>query len=146
MTRRLRGGHRPADPDDGGTLMILTIGYAALALVLILLCADATSLYLAQKRLDALADGAAVAAAEGIAPTTGAGAVVVRLDDRSVREQASLFVRDNGEDATLVAAAAPDGTSARVTVAATWHPPVITLFVPRGVDLRATATSRTALE
>lgn len=146
MMRRFLVRRRPTGPDDEGTLMILTIGYAALALVLILLCTDATSLYLAQKRLDALADGAAVAAAEGIAPTTGAGAVVLRLDERAVREQAALFVRDNGADATLVAAAAPDGTSARVTVAATWHPPVITLFVPRGVDLRATATSRTALD
>ncbi|HKT57373.1 MAG TPA: hypothetical protein VJR25_11435 [Microbacterium sp.] len=126
--------------------MILTIGYAALALVLILLCADATSLYLAQKRLDALADGAAVAAAEGIAPTTGTGPVVVRLDDDEVHRQAALFVRDNGDDEILVAAVVPDGSSARVTVAETWHPPVITLFVPRGVDLRATATSRTALD
>jgi hypothetical protein len=63
-----------------------------------------------------------------------------------VRTQASLFVQDNGDDAVLIDAAAPDGSSARVTVAATWHPPVITLFVPRGVTLRATATSRTALE
>jgi len=135
----------PGVRDDDGTLMILTLAYAALALVLILLCADATSLYLAQKRLDALADGAAAAAAEGIAPATGESGLLVRLDEDEVQHQASLFVRDNGDGATLASATAPDGASARVTVASAWHPPVITLFVPQGVALHATATSRTAL-
>jgi hypothetical protein len=32
-----------------------------------------------------------------------------------------------------------------VTVAGAWHPPVITLFVPDGLPLEATATSRNAL-
>ncbi|KHK97400.1 hypothetical protein LK09_11525 [Microbacterium mangrovi] len=126
--------------------MILTIAYAALALVLILLCADATSMYLAQKQVEAVADGAAVAAAEGVASATGEDTVAVRLDDDAVRRAASLFVHDNGGGAALVSGTAPDSTSARVTVASTWHPPVITLFVPQGVTLRATATSRTALE
>lgn len=126
--------------------MILTLGYAVLALVLILLCADATSLYLEQKRLDTLADGAAVAAAEGISASTGEGAMIVRLDAVAVHDQAELFVHDNGDGATLVAAGTPDGSSARVTVASTWHPPVITPFVPGGVALHSTATSRTALE
>ena len=32
-----------------------------------------------------------------------------------------------------------------LSVADAWHPPVLTLFVPDGVALEATATSRTAL-
>ena len=50
------------------------------------------------------------------------------------------------QTAELVAASAPDGVSARVTVATTWRPPVLTLFVPDGWPLQATATSRTALD
>ncbi|MDR6166192.1 hypothetical protein QE367_000396 [Microbacterium paludicola] len=46
---------------------------------------------------------------------------------------------------TLVDAATPDGVSARVTVATVWHPPVSSLFVPDGVRVEATATSRTVL-
>ncbi|MBD8012821.1 hypothetical protein H9633_10985 [Microbacterium sp. Re1] len=42
-------------------------------------------------------------------------------------------------------AGTPDGVSARVTVAAVWHPPLLSPFVPDGVPLEATATSRTAL-
>ena len=36
--------------DDEGSILPLTIGYALLAIVLILVCVDATSLYLAHKR------------------------------------------------------------------------------------------------
>jgi hypothetical protein len=55
------------------------------------------------------------------------------------------MVRDTGGGATLVAATSPDGVSARVTAAGSWHPPVLTLFVPDGSALEATATRRTAL-
>lgn len=48
-------------------------------------------------------------------------------------------------DASLTAAGTPDGVTARVTVAAQWHPPLVSLFVPDGVPLESTATSRTAL-
>ena len=44
-----------------------------------------------------------------------------------------------------MSAGTPDGTSAEVTVQTQWHPPMLTLFVPEGWTLQATATSRTAL-
>ncbi|MEV8172178.1 hypothetical protein [Microbacterium sp. NPDC077486] len=37
------------------------------------------------------------------------------------------------------------GAGVAGTVAATWHPPLLSPFVPDGVPLQATATSRTAL-
>ena len=40
---------------DDGSALVLTLGYAALTIALILVCADATSLYLARKRTDAAA-------------------------------------------------------------------------------------------
>jgi uncharacterized membrane protein len=54
----------PAD-DDEGTILIVTIGYAVLALVVILVRVDATSVYLEQKRLDTVVDAAVLAAADG---------------------------------------------------------------------------------
>lgn len=48
-------------------------------------------------------------------------------------------------DAVLVSAESPDGSSARVHLSADWHPPLVSLFVPDGVRLDATGTSRTAL-
>ena len=132
-------------------MLLLTLGYAVLALVALLVCADATSLYLAQKRLDSLADAAALAAADGFVLSVEDGEPVARLTSAHVRDQAQAMVdavgsgSGAGAGAVLVAAGTPDGVSARVTVGATWRPPVLTLFVPDGVALEATATSRTAL-
>nr|WP_274638558.1 pilus assembly protein TadG-related protein [Microbacterium bovistercoris] len=124
--------------------MLLTIGYAVLALVAVLVCVDATSLYLSQKKLDALADAAALAGADGFALTADDGAATAALTGDAVRAQAAALVADVGT-ARLVSADTPDGLSARVRVAQTWHPPVVTIFVPDGYLLEATATSRTAL-
>lgn len=145
MTRLCGSRAGQGQDDDEGSILILTLGYAVLALVAILICVAATSLYLSQKRLDALADAAALAAADGFEVTVVDGGPVASLTDATVRRQAQLMVAEVGRDAVLVSAETPDGVSARVTVAGTWHPPVVTLFVPDGVALEATATSRTAL-
>jgi hypothetical protein len=70
---------------------------------------------------------------------------VATLTTAAVRSQAAAMVSQAGGGASLVSAGTPDGVSARVTVADVWRPPVLTIFVPGGVGLRATATSRTAL-
>jgi uncharacterized membrane protein len=136
MTRR--------SPDDEGTVLLLTLGYALLALVLVLVCVDATSLYLTQKRADAVADAAALAGADGFVLEIVEGEPVAELADAEVYAQAAAVVAAGGS-ATLVAAETPDGVSARVTVATVWHPPILSVFVPGGVRIEATATSRTAL-
>jgi uncharacterized membrane protein len=136
---------RAGVPDDEGSVLLLTLGYAILAIVAILVCVDATSLYLAQKRLDSLADAAALAGADGFTLSVVDGEPRADLTSDEVGAQASALVDEVGRDAVLVSAGTPDGVSARVTVAGTWHPPVLTVFVPDGVALRATATSRTAL-
>lgn len=130
--------------DDEGSILPLTIGYALLAIVLILVCVDATSLYLAHKRTEAIADAAALAGSDGFELAGDADAPVLRLTDADVEAQASEIVAVYGS-ASLVDARTPDGASARVTVSTLWRPPIMTLFVPDGVTLQATATSRTAL-
>ena len=138
---RVRSGTRP---DDDGSVLLLTLGYALLALVLVLVCVDATSLYLAQKRADAAADAAALAGADGFTLTVEGGAPTARLTDDGVYDQAVGLLEALGT-ARLVSASTPDGVSARVRVEVDWYPPVLTLFVPDGWTLGATATSRTAL-
>ena len=133
------------EPDDEGSVLLLTLGYAVLAIVTALVCVDATSLYLAQKRLDGLADSAALAGADGFTLSVIDGEARADLEPDAVRAQADALVGSVGGGAVVVSAGTPDGVSARVTVAGYWHPPVLTLFVPDGVALEATATSRTAL-
>lgn len=147
MIRSLRDRVRRRDvgsADDDGSVLLLTLGYGLLAMALVLVCVDATSLYLAQKRLDGIADAAALAGADGFTLEVVAGEPVATLTDGEVRAQAAALVAVT-PGAALVSAGTPDGRSARVTVAGEWHPVVFSPFVPDGVALEATATSRTAL-
>lgn len=149
MRARLRRAVRRRDPrspdDDEGSVLLLTLGYGVLAIAVVLVCTAATSLYLAQKELDAVADSAALAAADGFELTVSDAGATATLSDSDVEREARAMIAEMGAGAVLVSATSPDGASARVTVSGTWHPPVVTMFVPDGVRLEATATSRTAL-
>lgn len=149
MRRPPRVGPPARGSDDEGSVLLLALGYALLALALVAVCVDATSLYLTQKRAAAAADAAALAGADALTLVVddddddGSGARAV-LTDADVRAHASQVLEALGT-AQLVDAATPDGVSARVRVAAEWHPPVLTVFVPDGWIVEATATSRTVL-
>ena len=145
MIARVRARLAAGRGRDEGSVLVLTLGYATLAIATILVCVSATSLYLAQKRLDSLADAAALAGADGFTISVSGDDVRADLESASVREQAAAIVDAVGDGAVLVSAATPDGVSARVTVRTAWHPPLFSLFVPDGVVIESTATSRTAL-
>lgn len=135
----------PRSRDDEGSVLLLTLGYALLAVAVLFVCVCATDLFLAQKRLDALADAAALAGADGFTLIVVGEEVRAELTDEGVQEQARALVSALPQDAQLVSADTPDGVSARVTVAGAWTPPMLAPFVTDGVRLEATATSRTAL-
>ncbi|MCU1419273.1 MAG: hypothetical protein JWR57_442 [Mycetocola sp.] len=144
MKRILRG----ARGDEGSTL-ILTLFYAMLSLVLILMVTAATSLYLERKRLYSLADAAALVGAEAFelsSVSLNAGEPAVTLHSPQVREAVSGFLRGNPADTfdalVLEDAASLDGKSASVTVSSAWRPPILTLFVPEGIRLEVTAVAR----
>ena len=131
--------------EEEGSILPLILGYVLLAIAVVLTCVCATDLYIAQKRLDSLADAAALAGSDGFVLEVEGEDVRARLTDAGVREQADAVVSAVWHDAELVSAGTPDGVSARVTVATTWHPPFLSPFVPGGVPIEATGTSRTAL-
>ena len=127
-------------------MLLLTLGYVLLAVAVVFVCVCATDLYIAQKRLDSLADAAALAGADGFTLEIDGDEVRAELTDTGVEEQASALVAALPGDSALAAAGTPDGVSARVTLTMTWNPPLLSPFVPGGVELASTATSRTALE
>jgi len=131
--------------DEDGSILPLILGYMLLAVAVIFVCVCATDLYIAQKRLDSLADAASIAGADGFTLESTEGSVRAELTDEKVREQADAVVTAVSPETRLVSAGTPDGVSARVTVATVWHPPLISPFVPDGVPIEATATTRTAL-
>jgi uncharacterized membrane protein len=130
---------------EDGSVLLLTLGYAMLALALIFVSVCATDLYISQKRLDAIADAAALAGADGFTLAVDGETARADLTDQGVRDQAEGLLAALPAPVTLESASSPDGHSSRVTVAITWSPPLMSLFVPDGVRLEATGTSRTAL-
>ncbi|WP_166865446.1 pilus assembly protein TadG-related protein [Salinibacterium sp. ZJ70] len=141
IARRLRD-------DDGSTLPLVAF-YAFLALATVLIVTAATSLYLEKKRLFTLADGAALVGAEAFelsAVSLASGSPRPLLDDTDVESAVSEYLAAapiTGFDGLAIDdASSPDGRSATVTLSATWHPPVVTIFVPDGIRIDATATAR----
>jgi len=140
---------RPALRDDAGSTLPLVIFYGFLALALVLIVAAAASLYLERKRLFTLADDAALVGAEsfsldsvtfsghGPRPLLEPGQVHAAVESYLAGNPIDRFEGLVVERATTV-----DGESATVTVSAVWHPPVVTVFVPDGLRIDATAVAR----
>ncbi len=136
--------------DDSGSTLLLTIFYGFLSLVLVLLVVAATSLYLERKRLFSLADGAALAGAEsfdlaevtrtdaGIRPKLDSAAVDTAVEEYLTTAPAA----DGFESLAVTRAASNDGSSATVSLASYWRPPLVSLLVPSGVRIEVTAVGR----
>lgn len=142
--RRL--ARRLAREEDGSTL-VLTIGFAALALALIIAVAAATSLLIERRRLFTVADGAALAAAEAFAleqvrfdGTEATPELADAVVDRAAADWASAAAA--GLLGVRVDGASADDRSATVTVSSAWRPPVVSLFLPEGLRLEVTSTAR----
>jgi hypothetical protein len=147
MMRRIGGA-------EGGSTLVLTLGFATLALVVTLVVAAATSLYIERKRLLALADSAALVGAEAfdlgdVHVSDDGSDVTVHLEPDSVAEAVASHVdrvgRSRLHDLRIDAATTPDGQSAAVSLSSSWRPPVLTLFLPEGVRLDATSSARSVL-
>lgn len=136
--------------NERGSTIPLIIFFCFIGLTVAAVVAAATSLYIERKRLFTLADGAALAATEQFTwqqVDYSNGALHIQLFDADVAQAARAYIASAVtmvDDATLVSANSPDGQSARVTVASTWHPPVLGELIPWSLPLDVTATARTA--
>lgn len=134
--------------DDTGSTLVLTIFYAALSLVVVLLVTAATSLYIERKRLYSLADGAALAGAEAFGledVSASAARPTAILDDARVASTVSSHIAavpHTFEDLAIERAESPGGSGAVVALSATWRPPIVSVFVPAGLRIEVEATAR----
>ena len=144
---------------DTGSITLLSIAFAALALLLMTAVVSATAVHLEQKRLLALADQLALDAADsldltafyrgqapsptedGVVPLTDAD--VRRAVEEYLSEHRAVAVRHEG--LVVTEAASDDGRTARVSLAAVARPPHISWITAAwsdGIALRATSSAR----
>lgn len=139
--------------DDAGSILPLTVFYAGLALLLVLVVIAITSAYLERKKLFTLADGAALVGAEAfdlrdVDVTSGHPEPVLRSD--AVRDAVDAYVADNDrgdlESVHVELAGTTDGHSAVVQLSSYWRPPVVTFLYPEGIRLTVTTTARSVFD
>jgi uncharacterized membrane protein len=149
MTRQIGG-----TAGERGSTLVLTIGFAAFALVVTLVVAAATSLYIERKRLLSLADSAALVGAESfdlrdVRPVEGATGVTIELRPDAVRSSVEGYLDRVGggqlDGLVIEEATTADGHSATVSLSSAWRPPVLTMFVPDGLRIEATSVARSVL-
>lgn len=136
--------------DDEGSVLLLTIFSAVLALAVILGVMAASSLYIERKRLFTVADGAATAAAEAfsldaVSFLDGRPRIYLTNEqvDAEARQYLAVATTTGSVPIHLVSAQSEDGRSATVTLAGQWYPPVVSMFFPHGIELTVNATART---
>ena len=133
---------------ERGSVLPLVAGLLALCGMFAIGVIDSTDLAITRTQLQSVADGAALAAAQSVTPSSGAlvdGQLVVTLTNGTVSRLARRFVRDSAVPRIRVRTAnTPDGRTALVTVTQTWRAPLDSEFLPFRIRLTATARARTA--
>lgn len=157
MTRPVRRSVRRGGPggDDSGQVLLLGMAFGLLALAIVLVIASAAAVHLERKQLWALADAAALDAADALDAetfyTAGSPEARVPLTDEGVRGAVADHLAGSPGAAGLrgltVAepTGSPDGVTAQVTLGAVVRPP----FVPwalvgwsDGIAIRVTSSAR----
>ena len=146
--------HARGEDRDDGQVTILVIGFAVVLLLLTVVVMGVTAVYVGERKLQVLADNAALAAADtfvALEPGTGGAPPVTVLDDDAVAGAATAYLDTvsawAGPPGLALAAptGSPDGRTAEVTLAAVVHPPVVNLLVPDGIPITATSEARARL-
>ncbi len=139
--------------DDEGTIGILTLGFALVAVMLILVVSAATSVHMTRMRLAHLADELAEDASDAVSSegyfAAASGVEDVRLAQSRITDAVVAHATQRGtgrlEGVRIVSVDAPDAVTARVTVQITVYPLFgLEALMPfaDGITVTATGQSR----
>lgn len=137
---------RPPPRDDSGQASLLIVGFALVALLMVAVVVDASAAYLRRQGLDNLADGAALAAADGVQGRQvyeGGLGDRARIDPAVARAYVAAYLR-----AVTAGGRYPglryrvDASADRVVVRV--QAPLDLPFVLPGLDPRATVSATAA--
>jgi uncharacterized membrane protein len=136
---------------DEGSVLLLTLAFAVVAMLLVVVVADTSALYLTRRSLAGSADGAALAAVQELdreALYVGPPGDALPLDPAqaldAVRRYVSTAQLEDRYTDFRVVGVQTDGESVTVTVQATRELPFLGTFLsaPSGVVIEASATAR----
>jgi len=91
-------------PDDGGSILVLSLGFIVICILALAVVVDASSVFLARRALQSQADGAALAGAQAIdldAYYARGASSRIRLDAAGVRAAVERHVRRDPGDGRL---------------------------------------------
>lgn len=115
---------------DRGTVTVLVVGFVVVVALLVAAVVDASAAYLRQRSMTALADGAAIAAADGVQGeqvyTSGLGARA-EVDPEVARAYVADYLHDTGAAASfpgLTCQVTTSGTEVRVWLASPLDLPI----------------------
>lgn len=141
---------------DDGQVMVLSLGFGVVAILLVLVVTAATAVHLDRKRLLAVADLAALSAADQVSTRyfggpADRGTAGIPLTDATVRAAAEEYVRSHPDPAArwdrvrVLDATTTDGRTAVVRLGAVTRPPLVTWVLEPwtgGIELVVEATAR----
>nr|BFF05823.1 hypothetical protein GCM10023233_07920 [Brevibacterium otitidis] len=147
--RRLGGGRSHRLDGDEGSITPLAIGFTAIGLTLIFLAVVVSDIYLAHRKLYALADSAALSAADSFEPSYRGDGPRIEFSDAEVQARAHDFLRkvprSDRFQQVRVRGQAVDATNVEVTISTRFRPLALSPFVSDGIPLEASAVSRGGL-
>lgn len=136
---------------DEGSVLLLTLAFAVVAMLLVVVVADVSALYLTRRSLAGSADGAALAAVQELdreALYTGTSGESLPLDPEQALDAVRVYVSaaqldERYTDFRLVEVQT-DADSVTVTLRATRRLPFLGTFLsaPDGVVVESSATAR----
>ncbi len=137
--------------DDDGQLAILVIGFVVVALALVSVVTAATNVHLARARLAAVADLAALDAADAIGQADYYRADGdATLSDEAVAAAVDAYLREHpdpgaGAGVRVIEAASPDGRTVSVTLRSVARPTLVAWLpgsLGDGFTLEASSSAR----
>lgn len=139
---------------EDGMILVLILGYTVLCLLIASVVIGVSAVYVEHKKLLSLADGAAQSAADtftlGDAAQGPSPPAASLTTERITASVGAYLQRVNAarrfEGFTVSGATgSEDGRSARVTLEAVAHPPLVGIVVPGGIRIEATSIARARL-
>lgn len=143
--------HSSKKESDQGSVLLFIVGLCLVLLLVASTVVGVSSVYLERHRLQALADQAATSAAqrvEGVSATSDTGGALIHLNNATVAQSAQAFLNESGAAGNFSNLAMSPGTgvsgnsTAVVVLSATAHPPLVSVVVPKGVNITVTGKAR----